>query len=181
MPLFRPDLESESLQEFVRLLTANQGPIRGFIVSLMPGSAGIDDVLQETNLAMWTKRKTFKLGSNFNAWAFTIARYEILRHWDRTRRDGELRLSNKVVNLIAETHHAEIGHEAYLQALDRCLAKLSPKQLALVEHRYTPGKSLERYADRTGGSPGALRVALLRVRKALKHCVESKLEEMIDG
>ena len=55
------------LEEFVRELTASQGRIRAFIVSLMPGSSDVGDVLQETNLTLWKSRGRFRPGSNFLA------------------------------------------------------------------------------------------------------------------
>jgi DNA-directed RNA polymerase specialized sigma24 family protein len=44
---------SRQMQEFVSQLTASQGRMRAFIVTLMPGSSDVGDVLQETNLALW--------------------------------------------------------------------------------------------------------------------------------
>lgn len=59
---------SQQLQEFVTELTANQGRIRAFLVSLMPGSPDIGDILQETNIVLWKSRARYKPGSNFLAW-----------------------------------------------------------------------------------------------------------------
>jgi hypothetical protein len=38
--------ESEGLGAYVSLLTEHQWPLRGYILSLMPGSPNVDDVLQ---------------------------------------------------------------------------------------------------------------------------------------
>ena len=61
------------LQEFVSQLTASQGRIRAFVVSLMPGSSDVGDVVQETNLTLWKSQARYRPGSNFLAWAYTIA------------------------------------------------------------------------------------------------------------
>ena len=71
------------LQEFVSELTASQGRVRAFIVTLMPGSPDVADVVQETNLRLWKSQARYRPGSNFLAWAFTVARLEVLHH--RTR------------------------------------------------------------------------------------------------
>jgi len=68
---------AQQLQEFVAHLTASQGRIRGFIVTLMPGSPDVGDVLQETNLTLWKSRARYRPGTNFLAWAFTVARLEV--------------------------------------------------------------------------------------------------------
>ncbi|MFM1560763.1 MAG: hypothetical protein ACKJSK_15730 [Roseibacillus sp.] len=44
------------LQAYVKLMTEHQGNLRAFIVSLMPGSPDVGDVLQESNAALWEKR-----------------------------------------------------------------------------------------------------------------------------
>jgi DNA-directed RNA polymerase specialized sigma24 family protein len=72
------DEGGRQMQEFVRELTVSQGRIRAFIVSLMPGSPDVGDVLQETNLSLWKSRERFQPNTNFIAWAFTIARLEVL-------------------------------------------------------------------------------------------------------
>ncbi|MCH7225436.1 sigma factor [Haloferula sp. A504] len=78
------------LQAYVKLMTEHQGNLRAFIISLMPGSPDVADVLQETNAALWQKRAKFEPGSNFIAWSFQIARYEVRRQRDRTKRLGRL-------------------------------------------------------------------------------------------
>lgn len=49
------------------------------------------DILQEVNIVLWEKRKSFKPGSNFGAWACTVARYKVLEHRRaEARRNGFL-------------------------------------------------------------------------------------------
>ncbi len=48
----------------------------------------VDDVLQNTNVVLWTKRNEFKHGTNFLAWAFNIARYQVKHQHGRNKRDG---------------------------------------------------------------------------------------------
>jgi DNA-directed RNA polymerase specialized sigma24 family protein len=78
--------KSLQLQEFVSQLTASQGRMRAFIVTLMPGSPDVGDVLQETNLTLWKSQTRYRPGTNFLAWAFTIARLEVLHHRTRAKR-----------------------------------------------------------------------------------------------
>jgi len=165
------------LQDFVAQLTESQGRIRAFIISLMPGSPEVSDVLQETNLVLWQSRNRFKLGTNFRAWAFTIARLEVLHSRGRAKRDGRIVLSPELLDIIAEELSDTEDHEAYLNALEICKSKLSAKQRELIEIRYQPGCSLEKFAQKTGRKASALRVALLRIRGSLRKCVEQTLNQ----
>ena len=165
------------LQEFVSELTASQGRIRAFVVSLMPGSPDVGDVLQETNIVLWKSRGRYKPGTNFLAWAFTIARLEVLHYRTRAKRQRIVLLSDEVLEMMAEEMPDDVDHEAYLRALESCKAKLSDGQRELIDLRYRPGYSLEAHARETGKKAGALRVALLRIRQALRVCVEKTMKE----
>ncbi|MCH7227096.1 sigma-70 family RNA polymerase sigma factor [Haloferula sp. A504] len=168
---------SQQLQEFVSELTANQGRIRAFLVSLMPGSPDVGDVLQETNIVLWKSRTRYQPGTNFLAWAFTIARLEVLHHRTRAKRQRIVFLSDEVLELMAEEVPDDVDHEAYLRALEGCKAKLSDTQRELIDLRYRPGFTLEAHARETGRKPSTLRVALMRIRDSLRECVENKMKE----
>jgi RNA polymerase sigma-70 factor (ECF subfamily) len=163
------------LQEFVRELTAGQGRIRAFISSIMPGSPDIGDVIQETNLSLWRSRERFQPGTRFLAWAFTIARLEVLHHRDRAKRLGRIVLSEELTSMLADEIPDDFTGEEYLNALESCMAKLTETQREIIEARYQPGLSLEIHARLTGRNPGALRVALLRIRTTLRECIEKSM------
>ena len=167
--------DPEALQAYVKSMTEHQWAIRSFIVSLMPGSPDVGDVLQETNLVLWQKRDRFKPGTNFLAWASTIARYEVMHYRDRVRKTTGLPFSDELINRLVEAAPPDTSQEALLTALDGCLAKLSEKHRQIVVQRYTPGRTLEAHATSIGTSAGSLRVALHRIRQTLKQCVEKTL------
>ncbi len=164
------------LQAYVNLITKHQANLRAFILSLMPGSPHVDDVLQETNTVLWQKRNRFEHGTNFIAWAFKIARYEVLGQRHKNKRDRLLVFSERMVDVIAEVETFEESDQEILSALDSCLDKLTDRERELVEVRYTPGRSLKRLASNLGSSPGSLRIALLRIRLSLKKCIDLTLE-----
>jgi len=168
---------SQSLQDYVQLMTQHQGALRGFVVSLMPGMPGVSDVLQETNLVLWQKMEKYEDGSNFLAWAFTIARYEVMHHRDRAKRDGTLVFSDKLVDAIAESEPLGHDNEPHLLALEHCMSKLNDNQRQLIQHRYSKGKSLENLAITLKKPASALRVSLFRTRAALKKCIEKQSTE----
>lgn len=170
------DKDARNLQEFVRELTAAQGRIHAFIVSLMPGSPDVADVLQETNLTLWKSRERYQPGTNFLAWAFTIARLEVMHQRDRAKRLGRLMLSPELTRMIAEEVPHEIIHKEYLHALESCMNKLTASQRDIIEARYQPGHSIEIHARLTGRNSGALRTALVRIRESLRECVEKSIK-----
>lgn len=172
-----PPDDGQRLQEFVRQLTANQTRIHAFIATLLPGSPDVGDVLQETNLTLWQSRNRFRPGSNFLAWAFSIARFQVLNQYKRNKRTRRVLLSSQLLDLLADEVPIDHDHQAHLKALESCKAKLTETQRELVDARYQPGRSLESLARETGRKASALRVALMRIRVTLRECIERSLRE----
>lgn len=172
-----PPENGRALEEFVQQLTANQTRIHAFIVTLMPGSPDVGDVLQETNLTLWQSRNRFRPGSNFLAWAFSIARFQVLNQNKRDKRNKRAALSSELLDLLAAEVPVDMDHQTYLKALESCKAKLTDTQRQLIDARYQPGRTLESLAQQTGRKPSALRVALMRIRIALRDCIEHSIHQ----
>ncbi|PWG73383.1 RNA polymerase subunit sigma-24, partial [Enterococcus hirae] len=68
----------EQDEAIVALLTEHQSALRLYVASLLPGESSTPDVAQQANATIWKKRDDFEIGTNFKAWAFSIARYEVL-------------------------------------------------------------------------------------------------------
>ncbi len=68
----------------------------------MPGSHDIDDVLQDTNVVLWEKMEQFELGSNFQTWAFAVARNMAKAHWKKNKRDWSPALNQSIIEAISQ-------------------------------------------------------------------------------
>jgi RNA polymerase sigma-70 factor (ECF subfamily) len=49
--------------------------------------ADADDILQETNLVLWSKQDEFTPGTDFRVWAFRVARYQVMAYRKRQSLD----------------------------------------------------------------------------------------------
>ncbi len=169
--------ESQEENEFVQQLTLHQGPVLAYIRSLMPGQRGAQDVLQQTNVTLWKKRDDFTLGTNFKAWAFTVARYQVMSQRARTKRQKWMVFDDA----IAERFAAEIDEDGELEdafcVLDSCLSKLKEKDRELLQVRYASDLNLEDYAAQIGRSAGTLKARLFKIRAKLRKCMEAQLKE----
>ncbi len=61
------------VEEFVRLLMANERRLLAYILTLLPHVADAQDVLQETSIVLWRKFGEYRPGSDFTAWAYRVA------------------------------------------------------------------------------------------------------------
>ena len=163
-------------REFVNLLVTHQSLIRAFVISLLPGAPEVDDVIQNTNEVLWTKRKSFTLGTNFKAWALTTARFQVMAQQQRMKAEKRAPLDDDVLALVAEDaaeiHAGEINRQ--LQDLQECISLLPIRNQELVLHRYWKRAGLDEYARATGRSIGSLKIALFRIRDSLRECLARK-------
>lgn len=171
--------DCKELQQFTSLLIDHQELIRSYIITQIPGSPDVRDVLQEVNVVLWEKQKSFQPGTNFGAWACTVARYKVLEHRRReARRSGFLVFNEELSRVLAaEVQEREPDSlEEHRWALDQCLAKLSPSNRRLLQARYdSSGGALARLSAETGRSRESLRVTLSRIRSSVRRCVRSLL------
>jgi len=161
-------------EQFVKLLTRHQGALHGFLITLMGCVADYEDVLQNVNEVLWKKREEFEPGTNFKAWMFTTARFQVMA-WRKTKvRRAWLRFSDELIDVIEAETSDRCDDEA-LFALRRCLSKLNDAERDLVMRRYEAGFSIKAYAERHDQEPTRLRTLLFRVRAALRSCIQTQL------
>ena len=72
--------------EFVRLLTGHQRQLYLFILTLLPDPNDAEYVLGDVNTLLWTKADDFEPGTNFTAWAYRVAHFEVLAFRKRSAR-----------------------------------------------------------------------------------------------
>jgi RNA polymerase sigma-70 factor (ECF subfamily) len=137
--------------------------LRAYFGRRMSGAPGdVEDLVQETLLAVHIKRATWDRAQPFTAWAHAVARYKMIDHWRRNRIRQTLPIEDYEAFLVAEEHDPGVGLE-----LDRALASLPDRQRALVSDVKLTGLSLAEAGARAGISEGAAKVALHRALKAL--------------
>ncbi|MBT8044467.1 MAG: sigma-70 family RNA polymerase sigma factor [Verrucomicrobiae bacterium] len=170
--------DPRTTQAFMGLLTDHQEIIRSYIISQLPGCSEVRDILQDVNIFLWERMDDFKPGSNFGAWACTVAYYKILDYRKKQKKNGFLVFSEELTHTLMSEHQLREPDllEAKRNALDYCLKKLTAKEKAILDARYsTPTGDMERMAKQTGRSRGSLRVTLSRLRAGLRNCISKRL------
>ena len=166
------------LEEFVDQIDLIQGDLLGFILSLTGDYDKARDILQETNLVIIKKLKSFELGTSFRAWAFTIARFQVMAFRKKVSRD-KLVFSDNTFNDISEDyedfHKREI--EVKYKILDDCISKLPEKQQEAVQKKYIQGKSLKDISAAINSNENSVSQILFRARKNLIDCVENTVKK----
>lgn len=166
----------EDDSEFVAQLTGSQLPLLLYVRSLLPGEAAARDVAQQVNARIWENRGDFQMGTNFKAWAFSIARFEVLNFRKQQAREARLVFSSELEQVMAsELAEAPDDTAHRHDALRECLQTLRAQDRALLLHRYGQAETLASFAESAGRSLGGVKVTLHRLRSALLICIERRL------
>jgi RNA polymerase sigma-70 factor (ECF subfamily) len=156
--------DDQAYRRLLRSLAMALRPSVGSFAHRTGLAAGdVEDVVQETLLAIHLKRATWRDGEPVGAWARAIARNKAI---DALRRRG--RHVHVPVDVFAETLAAPQAEvHASARDIERSLAALPEGQRAAVQAVSVEQLSLAEAARKLSVSEGALRVALHRGLKSL--------------
>ena len=163
--------ETQRHNRFLRSFTANESAIRAYVRRMVPTRADADDVMQETSVVLWKKFDTFHEDGNFRAWAFGVARFEVLA-WLRDKGRDRLVLNEDVIAMLAdEADDGEPRLERQREALENCLAKVAPDQRQLLMQAYSEDSRIQDVARHSGRTVPGFYQWLHRMRKLLLECI----------
>jgi RNA polymerase sigma-70 factor (ECF subfamily) len=157
-----------------QLFVQHQQQLRAFVMGLAPDFATADDAIQETFLEVSRKAAEFAMGSNFQAWVRSIAKFKVLSA-TRDRQRAAARLAADVIEALAASAPDDLDaarHESQVQQLRACLDRLAPAARELVRLRYFGEHLPEAIAQLRAQSVNAINVTLARARAALRDCMD---------
>jgi RNA polymerase sigma-70 factor (ECF subfamily) len=168
--------------ELVAVLTESQSRLRGFLIKRLGNPDSAHEVLQEVNLVICRRCYEFRssgerLDDEFLAWAFTIARIQIMAFHKRRARDRMV-FPQDLSELVATMDDSLLATDLTLSreaALKKCIAKLSISNRRLVTQRYAEMLSAKAIAAEMGRSTNAVNILLHRIREQLMQCIQQRL------
>jgi len=152
-------VQQGDLDAFATLFRRYRGPLLGLAESRLRQRDTAEDVVQETFLAAFKSRHTFRLEANFRTWLWTILLHQCHRHYRNLQRgvptlswfdpltDGEAsQVRNLLVSLEPSPPEDLIARERRAQ-LDEVLAELSPAQADALRLRFFGELKFREIAD----------------------------------
>lgn len=169
------ETENSRAECFMNLLAANYYRINAFVLSLVPNDADAADVMQETIVLMWKKFESFTLGTDFVAWAVTVAKYQVY-NFRKTKQRSTVQLSDEALEIIAAQSKQVIGEsDERIHALKECIKKLDHHDKQFIKLRYTEGVTTKMLASRIGKSIHAVYRNGARINGLLLRCIQRTL------
>ena len=150
----------------------HQPRLAAYIRSLVGREQSCKDILQETNVTILKKAADFRPGTNFTAWSFRIAYFEVLT-WRRTRGREKLFFDSDLVESLAlQAEEVAESYDERLSALSHCIEKLPDRQRQIIERRYLNSESVQEIAADIGFKANAASQLLHRARISLLNCIK---------
>ena len=170
-------LSAARQEEFIRLLNGAHALLLRYVMSLVGNRHDAEDVLQRAGLVMWRRFETYDSGTDFVAWATTVAFYEA-RNFLRSAGRSRVKFDDQLLEVLAAQRAIDVRRwDARLEALDECVEKLNPAGREIVAAVYGEGVEVAELARRQGLAVQTLYNKLNQIRRALAECVHRRLGE----
>jgi len=168
---------SDKHEAFVRLLNESHRRLLGYLRSLLGNRHDAEDVLQRASMVMWRRFEMFEPGTDFMAWASTVAFYEA-KNFQRVAARSRVRFDDDLLNTLAAERLDDLRYlDERFDALEHCVGKLDAANRKLVEAVYGEDADIVALAAQLGRAPQTLYNRLNVIRHALADCVERRLAE----
>lgn len=163
--------------EYIGLISKHQAAIYAFVRAMVPCAEDAEDIVQETNIALWSSVDRFTPGTNFYAYATRIAYNKVIDHSRRRKRHHPLIVDTELAEKLATSIQSVAGAspDRRLVALEKCLDKLDGNERELLTQRYQHNRTLRDIADLENRSESALQNLFSKIRNKLRICIESTL------
>ena len=144
------------------LLRALVPLLHAFYRRRLSNAHDVEDLVQDTLIAVHTRRETFDRDRSFTAWMYAIARYRMIDHFRRRKQSVPV----EDVEAILVMEGFEEAANARMD-VDRLLHTLSPKQARAIRDTHIVGRSVAEAAAGAGIGESDVKVSVHRGLKSL--------------
>src|SRR3954453_17908068 len=169
---------AQDLQAFERLYRMYRPRLSRFLMGSLQRPQLIEEVLDDTMMAVWQTAGTFRGASKPSTWIFAIAYRKALKaraRWPEPVED--LPADNRVSDgpaPDAEVHHQRL-HDALVAAMDQ----LSPDHRAVVDLTYYHGLGYLEIAEIMGCPVDTVKTRMFHARRRLKDALAGDFGDWI--
>ena len=133
--------------------------------------AEVEDLCQETLIAIHTRRHTYDRSQLLTPWVHAIARYKLIDYLRRTKAAAKDIPIEEVEEVLSAPDSSAVESRLDLVEL---LAQLSPKMRQAIQFVKLDGLSVSEAAVRSGMSESAIKVSVHRGLRALSLLVRQR-------
>jgi RNA polymerase sigma-70 factor (ECF subfamily) len=160
---------------YASLLALLTSVTRQFARRRLGAVAWIDDVVQETLLAVHGARQTYDAARPFAPWFYAIASSRMIDVIRRERRIESRQIATDVLPERASHEHARDAID--VEAIHAALAALPPRQREVIARMKLGDESVREVAGQLGMSESAVKITAHRGYQALKRLLRGTRRE----
>jgi len=169
---------AENMDAFETLYRAYQPRLKRFIGGMARQPALVEEVLDDTMMAVWRKAHTYNRESKVSTWIFAIAYRQTLKAL--RRRDDTVELGDEqYASPTAAGPELELQQHELHRQLGDALAELSAEQRAVIELTYYMGYACREIAAIMGCPVDTVKTRMFYARRKLKTLLAPIQEEAI--
>ena len=129
-------------------------------------AADAEDLVQETLIALHTRRHTYDRSQPLTPWVYAIARYRLVDYLRRSKGSAMDVPIEEAEEVLADDNPSSVESSLDLAQL---MARLSPKARQAIQFVKLDGLSVSEAAARSGMSQSAVKVSVHRGLRALSR------------
>ena len=163
--------------DFDVVVHETQSHLRAYIAGMGVPRHDVDDLAQDVYVELYRCMDRIPPDATVKQWLKGIARNLCLNYFRRTSRRGRLHREALAEMLADLTYEPKTNwfEGAVETALEKCFEKLPKESRKMVKLRYQDELPSQTIAEQIGSTSEAIRVALFRIRGALKDCIAARM------
>jgi RNA polymerase sigma-70 factor (ECF subfamily) len=165
-------------QEIFRVIIKKFSPeIRVFLSGHLKDSHKVDDLCQETFIAIYWNLSSYDASYSFKTWIRAIARNKLMSHFRSHYSHQKMmaEIQGKISDLVDREQVFQVEETELVDQLVLCINKQDDENLELLKQRYFDRESVQNMAEKLNTTVSAISSQLYRLRKQLKVCIEKGL------
>lgn len=152
-----------------------QHSVSAYVHAAVRNHHDAEDVIQATVTYIAHHIDDYDPTRPFQAWAIGIARYRIMDHRNKNKRQPLLLGDDALESLTDAMVRQASAADERREALDHCMGRLKPEHRQALSDRYFNNNSRDEIADKLGIQARSVSVLLRRIRLILAECISLRL------
>ncbi|MFU8847866.1 MAG: RNA polymerase sigma factor [Opitutales bacterium] len=166
-------------EAFAAIVRGNQRWLRGYFRARLSDWTAADDLAQDVFITAFRQIRSFRGDSSIASWLRAIAHNHLRNHFRKHREQaiGGSEELQAILEQSCDSWQGDTPTNKTLEALATCKERMPKAATALLNMRYTQGKSVREISQETGKGYSALTMKFHRLRELLAECITMELEK----
>ena len=154
--------------------------LNAFIYGMVRDSSVADDIFQDVWLQFTRALDKGVEIEHLDRWCRGVARNRILMFWRSAKRDKVL-VNSTLLELVDTAFEESSEEQERLKenrhALRKCMENLPENSSKIIKMKYSANLDMKSIGEKVGKTTDAVKMLICRIRKSLRKCIETRLQE----